>query len=261
MSWIFDLPLVVLGPTLLLVLVGLALGSVHLFRRHMLPQLRFGEHDAVFSGTMLTAIMVIYGLAMALIAVHVWETYEEVARTVSHEASTLGTLYRDVSEYPEPTRTLLREHIRDYVEYTIHEAWAMQRRGIVPSKGLARVDSIQATLFRFEPVTEGQKVLAAETANAYNVMIEARRMRLDAVETRLPGVMWIVIVVGAVISLLSALFFPVHDERIQRIQVALLSMFIGIVIFMIIALDRPYHGDLGLTPRPYELIYEQLMQH
>ena len=38
-------------------------------------------------------------------------------------------------------------------------------------------------------------------------------------------------------------------------------MFIGIVIFMIIALDRPYHGDLGLTPRPYELIYEQLMQH
>jgi hypothetical protein len=195
-SWIFDLPLLVLGPTLLLVLVGVALGSVHLFRRHMLPQLRFGEHDAVFSGTMLTAIMVIYGLAMALIAVHVWETYEDVARTVSHEASTLGTLYRDASEYPEPTRTLLREGIRDYVEYTIHEAWAMQRRGIVPSKGVARIDSIQATLFRFEPVTEGQKVLAAETANAYNVMIEARRMRLDAVETHLPGVMWLVIVVG-----------------------------------------------------------------
>jgi len=260
MSWVFDLPLVIVAPALLLIMATAALGSVHLFRRHVLPRLRFGEHDAVFSGTMLTAIMVIYGLAMALIAVHVWETYEEVAHTVSHEASTLGMLYRDVSEYPEPARTMLRDGIRDYVEYTMHEAWAMQRRGIVPSKGVAKVDRIQATLFQFEPATESQKVLAAEAVHAYNVMVEARRMRLDAVETHLPGVMWVLIVLGALISLLSALFFPVHDVRIQRTQVALLSMFIGIVVLMIVSLDRPFRGDLGLTPRPYELIYEQLMR-
>lgn len=28
---------------------------------------------------------------------------------------------------------------------------------------------------------------------------------------------------------------------------------------MILALDRPYRGDLGLKPGPYELVYEQLM--
>ena len=32
------------------------------------------------------------------------------------------------------------------------------------------------------------------------------------------------------------------------------------VILMTLALDRPFRGDLGLSPAPYELIYDQLMK-
>lgn len=84
-------------------------------------------------------------------------------------------------------------------------------------------------------------------------------MRLDSVERKLPGILWLVIVLGAFISLTSAFYFPVLDERVHRAQVALLAGFIGLVIFMILALDRPYRGDLGLKPGPYEILYEQLM--
>jgi ABC-type Co2+ transport system permease subunit len=92
-------------------------------------------------------------------------------------------------------------------------------------------------------------------------MMGARRLRLDSVERRLPGVMWLVIVFGAFISLTSTFYFPVRDERLHRVQVGLLAGFIGLVIFMILALDRPYRGDLGLESTPYENVYEQLMAH
>jgi len=52
----------------------------------------------------------------------------------------------------------------------------------------------------------------------------------------------------------------VEDERLQKILVLLLSIFVGVVIFMIFALDRPFRGDLGLSPEPYQLIYDQLMK-
>ncbi len=55
-------------------------------------------------------------------------------------------------------------------------------------------------------------------------------------------------------------FFQVEDARLQRIQVILLAVFIGQIIFMIFALDRPFRGDLGLRPDPYQLIYDQLMK-
>lgn len=84
-------------------------------------------------------------------------------------------------------------------------------------------------------------------------------MRLSTVERKLPGILWLVILAGAFISLVPAFYFPVHEVRLHRMQVGLLAGFIGLVIFMIFALDRPYRGDLGLKPKPYELLYEQLM--
>ena len=116
------------------------------------------------------------------------------------------------------------------------------------------------TLIPFEPATEGQKVLHAETLRAYNNMIQARRLRLDAVGIGLPGLMWIVILVGAVISLSASFFFKVEDVRLHGILVTLLAMFMGTVIFMTFALDRPFRGDLGVQPEPYQLIYDHLMK-
>jgi hypothetical protein len=73
--------------------------------------------------------------------------------------------------------------------------------------------------------------------------------------------MWLVVILGAFISLFSAYFFPVLDPRLHRAQISLLAAFIGLVIFMILALDRPYRGDLGLRSTPYEIVREQLMTH
>jgi len=56
--------------------------------------------------------------------------------------------------------------------------------------------------------------LYGETLRAYSQMIDARRRRLDAVLTGLPGVLWFVIVIRALVSLSSTFFFQVEDARI-----------------------------------------------
>ncbi len=122
------------------------------------------------------------------------------------------------------------------------------------------MNDVEAKLVTFEPATEGQKLLHGETLRAYSQLIEARRLRLDAVLTGLPGPLWFVIVVGALVSLSSTFFFQVEDSRLQSIQVALLAIFVGMIIFIIFALDRPFRGDLGLQPDSYQLIYDQLMK-
>jgi len=43
-------------------------------------------------------------------------------------------------------------------------------------------------------------------------------------------------------------------------MVLLLATFIGLVMFMTFALDRPFAGDLGLRSDPYQIIYNQLMK-
>ena len=258
---VFDIPLAIAGPVIIGALCGLAICGLLLVRRAVLPRLRIRVEDSEFGGAMLQAVMVFYGLAVALIAVSVFETYSDVSATISREASELAALYRDASSYPEPTRALLQEELRDYTQYVIHTAWPAQRTGQVALGGVEMLNRFQATLTQFEPATEGQRALHAEALRAYNQLVEARSLRIDAaVNTGLPGVLWVVVLAGAAIGLTAAFFFKVEDVRLHAVMVALLAAFIGLVIFMILAFDRPFRGDLGLEPEPYQQVYDMVMQ-
>src|SRR5205814_2839162 len=99
---VFNLPLVVVGIAILVLLCVFALSGLAIFSRHVLPGLKLGPEESVFTSAMMQAVMVFYGLAVALIAVSVWQTHSEAAATISGEATALGVLYRQVSGYPEP---------------------------------------------------------------------------------------------------------------------------------------------------------------
>jgi hypothetical protein len=259
-DWLFDAPLAFTGPAIIGSLCLFGIAGLVLVRRHVLPRLRIDVEDSEFSGAMLQSVMVFYGLAVALIAVSVFQTNSDVSKITSQEATSLAALYKDVSGYPEPIRSAMQDELRQYAEYIINEAWPIQHRGGVSHGGVERMNHFQSVLFAFEPSTEGQKLLHAETLHAYSANAVARRLRLDALSTGLPGVMWLVIVAGALISLTSSFFFKVEDARLHGILVILLAAFMGLVIFMILALDRPFRGDLAIGTSSYELVHDQMMK-
>ena len=260
-DWVCDAPLWVVGPALVLLLGGVALVSVFAVRSWLQTRLRVKHEDSEFVGTLVHSIMVFYALVLALIAVNVFETYAESSHIVTAEASAIAMLYRDGGSYPEPARSEIQGALRNYIEQVIDEAWPQQRRGMIPTGGVALMDSVQDRLAEFEPGTEGQKALHAEAWRAYNHLVDARRTRLDHVTTGLPGVMWFVVLLGAAISLLAASFFSVDDVRLHAALVLLLSTFIASVIFVMVAMDHPFRGDLGISAEPYRLIHDQLMKH
>jgi hypothetical protein len=256
----FDIPLWISGPVIIGTLCLFAVVGLLIVRRRVLPRLRVQTGDSEFTGAMLQSVMVFYGLAVALIAVTVFQTHSDTTKVVDQEATALNAIYRDVTSYPDPIRTELQRGLREYTQQVINEAWPSLRQGKVPPGGIEHMTRFQVTLANFEPTTEGQKLLHGETLHAYNELIQARRQRLGAVATGLPSVMWAVIIIGAFISLSASFFFKVEDARLHIVEVLLLAVFIGLVIFMIVALDRPFRGDLGITADPYQLLYDQLMK-
>lgn len=257
---LYDLPLWITGPGIVLVACAYALAGLLGVRRYVLPRLRICVEDSEFSGSMVQAVMGFYGLAMALISVSVWQAYSDASRLVSEESANLAALYRDVSMYPEPARSTMQTNIQGYVEFLVHDLWPLQRRGQLPAKPPENVGRLMRTVMSFEPSTDGQRAMHGETLRALNETVKATRMRQEAAQSGLPPILWGIIVVGAAISLFASFFFKVEDVRLHAILVVLLAAFVGLIIFMILALDRPFRGDLGLGPAPYELVYRQLMK-
>lgn len=258
-DFLYDLPLLITGPAIIVSLCLFALVGLGVVHRYVLPRLHIQAADSEFTGAMLQAVMVFYGLAVALIAVSVWQSHSEASNFVSEEAAAIAGLYRDASMYPEPLRSEVQTIIADHLNHIIHESWPSQRQGKNPGIKEEIMNRLMRALSTFEPATEGQMVQHAETLHAFNGFSMATRLRVDATRTALPEILWAVILVGALIGLTSSFFFKVEERRLHQVQVLLLSAFIGLVIFMIFALDRPFRGDLGVGPEPYQLVYDHLI--
>lgn len=258
-EFIYTLSLVPLALILFLRIQLVALGGLWLVRRTLLPRLQFhdGYNDAI--GGTVQAIGVFYGVTVGLIAVSVWNSYAAGSELASREASAIAALYRDVSMLPEPGRTQMREEVRVYTETIVKVTWPAQKKGLTSKEGTRVMDRLQAILATFEPADEGQKIRYAEALRAFNLVVERRRMRLDAVAGALSQTMWAVIWVGAFISIGVAYFFDLKDARMHATLVGLMAAFLALVVLMIVVNDRPFFGYFGVGPDSYQLVLDTLL--
>jgi hypothetical protein len=260
-DFLLSLPLWGLAIVLNVWLMAFSLASLWVLRRKWLPKLQLDNDASLFYGAaVMQSAFVLYGLVAALTAVSVWTRHGQVSDTVSMEATAVASLWRDLGGYPKPQRDAMRGVLKGYTEQIVREAWPEQRAGRVPRMGTEWLDRFQAQLFAFEPQTEGQKILHGQTLSAYNRLTDARRQRLDAVNTGLPTVMWFVLLPGAMGCLLLSLFFPVQDGRFHAVLVTGLAGFVAMVLFVIVSLDRPYQGAMAVSPDSYQLVHDQLMR-
>jgi hypothetical protein len=259
-DFLFFLPLWLLAAVLNLWLMGFALVALWVARRWILPRLRLRYDDAYYAAPLVQSAMLLYSLVAALTAVGVWAKYSEVSGVVSAEATAIASLWRDLGSYPQPVRDATQQLLRGYTEQVIHGAWPQQRRGQVPREGVEWMDRLQAQLFAFEPATESQKILHAEALHAFNQLVQQRRQRLDAVHAGLPGVMWFVLLPGAMGCLVLCVFFHVESARFQALLLVAVAGFLAMVLFVIISLDRPFIGDMGIGADSYQLIYDHHMK-
>jgi hypothetical protein len=256
-DFLCSLPLWLLALILNGSLMGVALAGLWFVRWRIEPNLHLRYEDAYYAAAVMQSAMLLYGLIAALTAVGVWQRYSQVAEIVSSEAAAITTLWRDFGGYPDPLRDPLREILIGYTEYVVHNAWPQQRRGEVPSEGVEWMDRLQERLFSFEPTTESQRILHGETVGAFNQLVKQRRQRLDSVQGGLPGVLWSVLLPGALGCIVLCLFFHLDNTRYQAVLLLGLAGFLSAVLFVIIALDRPFSGDKGITPGAYQLFLDQ----
>jgi hypothetical protein len=252
--WAYGLSPIVLAIVMISTIEFLAIAGLVITRWLIVPRLHFleGVNEAI-SGTV-QAIGVFYGITVGLISVGVWNTYDASSDLVSKEAASIGVLYRDFGGYQEPVRAAMQAELREYTVAIIDQVWPAQVAGKPINVGRAILDDLQRQLYNFEPGGPSQTALHSETLGAYNKLIEARRLRMEAVEGGLSAVMWAVIWIGAAISIGVAYLYKIEDLKLHIILIFLMAGFLGLLIFMIVINDRPFFGYSSISSEPYKLI-------
>lgn len=258
--WTYHLPPLLLALLLVILVEAIALGGLHLFRRLMRHRIRYndGINDAI-SGVV-AAVGVFYGITVGLLAIGVWNAWEGAAALVSKEAAAIAAVYHDAGSYPAKERERLQSGMRAYAKAVVGEVWPAQQTGRVSFTGHRILDDVGVVLQTFEPATPGQTTLHAQTLQSYDKLRELQRLRNDAVDSGLPRVMWVVIWIGAAISVSVTYFYDIEDAKLHGMLVALMSAFLALTIFTIGENDKPFYGRFSIPHDSYTLIQQRLLE-
>lgn len=199
-----------------------------------------------------------YGLLLGLLAVAAFQNVERVEAAAFREASELSNLYADLESYPEPSSSTVQSLLRDYVLFTIYKDWPAHSKGKQLAGGRNRANTIRQVLMDFEPKTRAQEIVHREVIAGFHKFTEARQERLTGVIVQIPSVLWYAVIVGGIINIILLIMLKITPIA-HLILGGLTSFFLGVILFVIIALDSPLRGEAGVSPAPYEILWARVM--
>ena len=99
-----------------------------------------------------------------------------------------------------------------------------------------------------ELFTEGNLKIQAELLNSCNQLYVMRSSRLSAVQGHVPGAVWWIVFLGAVITTGYTYFFGCHNFAMHLAMIGILAATLALVVVLIIDLDRPFRGAISVSP-------------
>jgi hypothetical protein len=92
------------------------------------------------------------------------------------------------------------------------------------------------------------RAVISEIFSQLDRITESRRSRLIAAEGSVPTVIWLVLLGGALITIVFTFFFGMESLPAQIIMTALLACLIFSELLVIVAIDRPFSGAVKVHP-------------
>jgi hypothetical protein len=210
---------------------------------------REGQNDV--AGFFYAVLGVAYAVLLAFVVIAVWQDYETTQTNVESEAHELAGVYFLASQLPEPQRTHVQDLARMYARVVVEQEWPMMERGQTSPRADSLLRQLRLELLQFDPRTKGEQVLYERGLTDLHNAIDARRSRLLEVREGIPNLLWVVLVVGGVITVTFTYLFGLKSNVAHALMVAALTLLICAILFTIGEFNNPFSGVVEIRPEAF----------
>jgi Protein of unknown function (DUF4239) len=236
--------------------VALAVAGLAVVQRLVPLPIREAHNDA--TGVIYAALYVMFGVTVGFSLFLVWQQYDAAQKSAESEAATVEALYGLAGSFPEPERGRVQDLAASYARAVVEEEWPLMREGRTSPRAAALADELRESIQDFEPSTEAEQALRSEGLTQLDDLDEYRALRLLEVREGLPPILWIVLVVGGVITVAFTYLFGMKIPWLHMLAVAALTVIVTLIIYTIAVLDYPFNGDLRVGPDAFELVLREI---
>jgi hypothetical protein len=211
---------------------------------------RHAHNDLI--GWQLSILGTTYAVILGFMLYTVWTDFATADLNVDIEANALVNVYRLAEGLPNPQREQLENLARTYAEVSIEKDWPDMAADRVPdqSRGLDR----EMWQILMSVKTASPTEITAEDHALYELsaLTEHRRTRLLQSASRLPTILWWVLIVGGIVTIASASMFGAESTVLHGLQVFAFSLLVSLVLVAIADIDRPFQGSVHVSDLAFQ---------
>jgi Protein of unknown function (DUF4239) len=200
---------------------------------------------------------VVYALYLGFVIWDVWDSFDQVRKTVYQEAGTLTSLYRDSVVFGDSSR--IHKAIHDYLEHVVEQEWGLmgQRKEFEASDVL--VEDIWQAYYAYDPQGPKERIWYAEALDKLNVLSQARMGRMFATRSGVGPLQWFLLLLGGAVLVSIPCFFRVELLAFKLVLTLFLANIVAFMLFITYSLDHPFRGYGRISSYPFEYALQVLV--
>jgi hypothetical protein len=198
-------------------------------------------------GWQLSVLGTTYAVIIGFMLYTVWIEFGTADLNADAEANSLVNLYRLSDGLAPEQGAKLKVLARAYGDAVADQEWSEMARNTMPAETREIARQMWRTLM--ESKGSSPTEITAEDHALYELSALAgyRRIRLVQSASRLPGVLWWVLLVGGTVTVASTCMFGAANGVLHVIQVGAFTLLIALVLVAIADINRPFQGSVHVS--------------
>jgi hypothetical protein len=131
-------------------------------------------------------------------------------------------------------------------------------QGRTSPRAEALAAELRSSIQDFEPRTEAEQALQSEGLTQVGELDENRTLHLLKVRDGSPPILWVVLVVGGVITVVFTYLIGMETPWLHMLAVAALTVLATLILYTDSVLEYPFNDAARVGPDAFELVLRQI---
>jgi hypothetical protein len=198
-------------------------------------------------GWQLSVLGTTYAVIVGFMLYTVWINFGTADLNSDAEANSLVNVFRLSSGLAPEQGGRLRGLARTYADAVVDHEWDKMAANVMPTETRAIMPQMWQTLMDVKGASPAEITAEDHALQELSALAAYRRIRLVQSASRLPGVLWFVLLVGGVVTIASTCMFGAVNGPLHVIQVSAFALLISLALVAIADINRPFQGSVHVS--------------
>ena len=242
---------------LVIIFISLALVGQLIVNRLVEEEVMRHHHSA--GEAMMGVVGTLFSVLLGFMVAAAMERYQGAQMHGEQEASQAASVFRLARGLSDEDRPRLRQLVRDYIDEVLIKEWPEMERGEPINHGWEAYQKLWEASVAVVPESNRQSNLHQNLLAAMQSLGDHRRARVLLAQSGMQTGLWVIVAMGAIITISLSYVFASRFPRVQGFMTTLVAAALALNIWLLSAFSHPFSGELKIHPKVFTLLKQQVL--